>query len=245
MAPVSFSVQAHWHGIWLKDSWGRWTCSPLGFTGSHFRGPYPRSTTFFVKQKEVMNKVQISNKVLHFIAMYTNTSLYTRSWHRNIIRYWVSLTWVCPVTTGSLRITDPLFGHLSKTEKMVFSWGLNVYLLKIRPINYLWFYLSISIFLYLLMSFYIFLCLSIARKTEKSWGPTTNLEWGCHSELAMLLCYRWPPHSLSATDQSASDAPQRSERFFHHVWGQYSSAGFLHRTQSPPVSETHTHTDTH
>lgn len=185
-----------------------------------------------------MNKVQISHKVLHFIAMYTNTSLNIRSWHRNIIRYWVSLTWVCPVTTGSFRITDPLFGHLSKMEKIFFSWGLNVYLLKIRPINYLWFYLSIFFF-------YNFLCLSIDKYQcsliKKSCGPTTDLEWGCHSELAMLSCYRWPPHWPSATDQSASDAPQRSERFFHRVWGRYSSAGFLHRTQSPPVSETHTH----
>lgn len=43
------------------------------------------------------------------------------------------LTWVCPcVTTGSFRITDPLWGHSSKLAKMIFSCCLKVYLLMMR-----------------------------------------------------------------------------------------------------------------
>ena len=58
---------------------------------------------------------------------------------RQIYQSCSSLTWVCPcVTTGSCRITDPLLGQSSKMAKMAFSCGLEVYLLKVRPINEHW-----------------------------------------------------------------------------------------------------------
>ena len=80
--------------------------------------------------------------------------------------------------------------------------------------------------------------------THKDRGePTRRLRCRCLSGLSTLWCCRWPPRWPSATDPSASDAPQRSGRSCRRVWGRRSSAGFPRRTRSLPTSDTRNNTD--